>query len=278
MLELPEVINIARQLRENVQGKRISYVLPPTKAHKFCWFAGAPEEYDTALRGSIIQHTEGFGIFVEMFFDNGKRICFNDGVNVRLVSKGKEPKDYQLLIGFHDETALVFTVAMYGSIILHDGDYNNEYYIKSKSAISPFSSEFAPYYRKMLVDSKPNLSVKAFLATEQRFPGIGNGVLQDILLEAHLHPKRKIGTLSNTEQDKLLSCAISVLRNMIDKGGRDTEKDIFGLPGGYQTKLSRSALVSGCVQCGESIVKEKYMGGTIYFCPTCQETPDTQQH
>ena len=273
MLELPEVINIARKIRENIQGKRISYVLPPAKAHKFCWFACAPEEYDTALHGSIIQSAEGFGIFVEICFDNGKRLCFNDGVNVRLIDKGKEPKNYQLLIGFHDETALVFTVAMYGSIILHDGDYDNEYYVKSRSAISPFSNEFEHYYRSLLENSKANLSAKAFLATEQRFPGIGNGVLQDILLEAHIHPKRRIGTLTKTEQDKLLSSIVSVLRSMIDEGGRDTEKDIFGEPGEYQTKLSKNALASGCVQCGASIIKENYLGGTIYFCPVCQELP-----
>lgn|GEM_PF-2077218 len=30
---------------------------------------------------------------------------------------------------------------------------------------------------------------KAFLATEQRIPGLGNGVLQDILWTARIHPK-----------------------------------------------------------------------------------------
>lgn len=42
--------------------------------------------------------------------------------------------------------------------------------------------------------------MKAFLAAEQRFPGIGNGVLQDILLESGIHPKRKISTLRDLER------------------------------------------------------------------------------
>ena len=273
MLELPEAINIAQQVSQYLQGKQVSHVLPPTKAHKFCWFSCAPEEYDTALSGSTIQYAEGFGIFVEVFFDNGKRLCFNDGVNVRLINQ-EEPNNYQLLIAFDDGTALVFTVAMYGSIILHDGDYDNEYYVKSKSAISPSSTQFEHYYRRLLKNSKANLSAKAFLATEQRFPGIGNGVLQDILLAAHIHPKRKIGTFSKGEQDKLLSSITSVLQRMIDEGGRDTEKDIFGRAGGYGTKLSKNALASGCAQCGESIKKENYLGGTIYFCPACQVLPE----
>ena len=35
-----------------------------------------------------------------------------------------------------------------------------------------------------------NLSVKALLATEQRIPGLGNGVLQDILHKTGVHPRR----------------------------------------------------------------------------------------
>ncbi len=273
MLEFPEIINIAEQIKKYVQGKRILHVLPPTKPHKFCWFAGEPEDYDTALCGAVVQSAEGFGSYAEMAFDNGKKLCFNDGINIRLTDRDKVPQNYQLLMEFDDATAMVFTVAMYGSIILHDGDFDNRYYLKSKTAVSPFSEEFALCYQNLLNSAKATLSVKAFLATEQRFPGIGNGVLQDILLAAGVHPKQKIGTLSKGEQDKLLSCIVSVLHSMTDKGGRDTEKNIFGQAGGYQTKLSKNTYSSGCVQCGGEIIKESYLGGTIYYCKSCQKAP-----
>ena len=270
MLELPEAITIAGQMNDAVVGKRVRRVLPPTKAHKFCWYAGDPAEYDAAVSGSSIQSAQGFGIFAEVAFDNGKRLCFNDGVNARLINRGDAPQNYQLLMEFEDGTALVFTVAMYGSIILHDGSYDNEYYLNSKTAISPFSDVFEPYYRVLVAGSKPTLSAKAFLATEQRFPGIGNGVLQDILFAAGIHPKRKIGTFSKVEQDTLLSCIVSVLHDMTEHGGRDTEKDLFGRPGGYRVKLSKNTLASGCPRCGAPLVKEAYLGGAVYYCPSCQ--------
>ena len=270
MMELPESTTIARQMNDSVVGKRICRVLPPSKAHKFCWYAGDPSEYDATVSGSTVQSAEGFGIFAELAFDNGKRLCFNDGVNARLVSRDDAPKNHQLLMEFDDGTALVFTVAMYGGIILHDGTYDNEYYLKSRTAISPFSDQFEPYYRKRMAGSKPTLSAKAFLATEQRFPGIGNGVLQDVLFAAGIHPKRKIGTLSDAERDNLLSCIVSVLRDMTARGGRDTEKDLFGRPGGYRVKLSKNTLTSGCPRCGGQIVKETYLGGAVYDCPSCQ--------
>lgn len=271
MLEFPETINMAEQINQYVCGKRIMHVLPPTKVHKFCWFAGEPQEYDPALCGAVVQSAEGFGIYAEISFDNGKKLCFNDGVNVRLVKIDNVPANYQLLMEFDDSTALVFTVAMYGGIVLHDGDYDNQYYLANQSAIKPFSEQFDVKFRSVLENSKPTMSVKAFLATEQRFPGIGNGVLQDILFVAGIHPKRKISTLSKTEQESLLTSTVSVLKSMTEQGGRDTEKDIWGQPGGYQVKLSKNTFGSGCEQCGAEIKKESYLGGTIYYCPVCQQ-------
>ena len=128
MLELPEVLTMSEQLNSHIIGKKVIEVLPPSKQHKFCWYNGEPEDYDAMLKGSKIELVEGFGIFVEIVFDNKMRLCFNDGVNVRLTSCDKLPKDYQLLINLDDDSALVFTVAMYGGIIAHNGSYENEYY------------------------------------------------------------------------------------------------------------------------------------------------------
>ncbi len=270
MLEWPEVVTLSQQLDGAVKGRTVKAVLPPSKPHKFCWFQGDPAAYDGAVKGSRISGAEGFGIFVELRFDNGRRLCFNDGVNVRLLPRSAAPKEYQLLVGLDDGKALVFTVAMYGGIILHAGDYDNEYYLKSRAALSPFAEGFPAYCRALLRESKPTLSLKAFLATEQRFPGIGNGVLQDILFDAGLHPKRKIGTLSQTERETLLASVLSVLREMTKKGGRDTEKNLFGEWGGYATRLSKKTLAAGCPRCGGELVKEAYLGGAVYYCPRCQ--------
>lgn len=270
MLEFPEVKARAAQLEREAAGKKVAAVLPPNKPHKFCWFNGEPELYETRLKGSTIDSAAGFGIFVEISFDNGEHLAFNDGVNVRFIENAKPPKTYQLMIVFEDQTALAFTVAMYGGIVLHHGDYDNEYYEKSLHAVSPLSVEFSSYYDRILAESKPNLSAKAFLATEQRFPGIGNGVLQDILFTAGIHPKRKLSTLSQDEKIKLKESIISVLQEMLRAGGRDTEKDLYGESGGYQTKMSKNGLKKGCPVCGGEIIKEAYLGGSVYYCPNCQ--------
>ncbi len=270
MIEIPEALTLARELNSAVCGKTVSTVCPPTKVHKFCWFNGEPSLYGERLSGKTVNSAEGFGIYVEISFSDGLYLCINDGVNIRIINAAERPKDYQLLISFTDGTALVLTVAMYGGIVLHDGEYDNEYYIKSRKSLSPFSDGFSEYFYSLFAASKPNLSAKAFLATEQRFPGIGNGVLQDILFAAGIHPRRKLGTMSETDVQRLFSCTVSVLREMTDSGGRDTEKDLFGEAGGYLTKMSNKTSKYRCLACGGEIKKEAYLGGSVYYCPTCQ--------
>ena len=108
------------------------------------------------------------------------------------------------------------------------------------AAVSPLSADFVPHFRKVFAESPGTLSAKAFLATEQRFPGLGNGVLQDILFAARIHPKRKLRNLTEAERERLLSAVVSVLGEMTAQGGRDTEKDLFGRVGGYATKMSKT--------------------------------------
>lgn len=269
MLEFPETTCIAKQLRDNVSGLTVRRVLSRTKIHKFCWFNGDPSDYDSVLSGQKVVSAEGFGIYAELSFSGGDKLCVNDGVNVRYVKESDIPKDYQLTICFENATALVFTVAMYGGIFLHDGAYDNEYYIKSKTALSPLSAEFDKRFYEILSDSKPNLSAKAFLATEQRFPGIGNGVIQDILFTAGIHPKRKVAALDESEKTVLLESVHSVIGKMTEQGGRNTEKDLFGNPGGYETQMSKNTKY--CPACSGEITKETYLGGSIYYCPSCQK-------
>jgi formamidopyrimidine-DNA glycosylase len=163
---------------------------------------------------------------------------------------------------------------MYGGIMLfREGQYDNCYYLnaKAKEALSPLSETFnEEYFIQMWQTNKPTLSVKALLATEQRIPGIGNGVIQDILFRAKINPQSKIGNLSWQEARQVFTYLKSTIREMTERGGRDTEKDLFGHYGQYQTILSSKTWPGVCPVCLSSIVRKAYLGGNVYFCPQCQ--------
>lgn len=279
MIELPEAINLARQMEETVKGKTVKTVYPPSSPHKFCWFSHKPEEYQSLLGGRTVTGAKGFGIFCDLVFDGGIRLSINDGVNPRFLQpREAHPKKYQFLLEFTDDSAIVYTVAMYGGFFCHQGDFENDYYRSSRDRLSPLAEEFdETYFESLFTGVKPSLSAKAFLATEQRIPGLGNGCLQDILFQAGIHPKRKIGDLTDSERHAMFQSVKTVLRLMTEQGGRDTEKDLYGKPGGYKTKLSKYTVGSGCSVCGEEIVKEAYLGGAVYYCPGCQRLEEVKR-
>ena len=202
------------------------------------------------------------------------RILFGDGVNLRyLESENEVPAKHQLLIRFSDDTFLCGSVQMYGGLgCFKAGELDNEYYQVAKEKPSPLSADFTEsYFRTIAAGEKAQkLSAKGLLATEQRIPGLGNGSLQDILFNAKVHPKKKVSALTDKELTGLYKAVKKTMKEMSDKGGRDTEKDLFGQPGKYKSKLSKNTVGQSCPVCGSEIQKASYMGGSIYFCSGCQ--------
>ena len=162
---------------------------------------------------------------------------------------------------------------MYGGMwAFPAGSFDNKYYRIAKENISPLTNAFnSSYFDTLFTEKTKKLSLKAFLATEQRIPGLGNGVLQDLLFNAKMHPKKKANTLSEEDKNELLKSLKSTLNQMVVEGGRNTETDLYGQWGGYKTILSRNSAGKPCSICGTVIKKESYMGGSTYFCPFCQK-------
>ncbi|WP_105615283.1 DNA-formamidopyrimidine glycosylase family protein [Vallitalea okinawensis] len=274
MLEIPEAAVLAEQMNELLIGKVIQKVITNQSPHKFAWFAGDPEEYDALLKGKEINKAVNHGGLIEVYLDD-VRMVLGDGVALRLFSdKSKLPKKHQLCIQFTDGSFLVASVQMYGGMwCFKKGQFDNQYYFIAKEKPSPLSDQFNEKYFKKITseESVQKKSVKALLATEQRIPGLGNGVLQDILYNAGIHPKKKVNNLSEKEKERIFQSIKDTLFEMTIQGGRDTEKDLFGCFGGYKTKLSKRTVNQPCEICGGQIIKKAYMGGSIYYCEKCQE-------
>lgn len=272
MIELPEAITIGRQVEQTLAGRKVTNVYGATHLHKFTFFNGTPEEYRDMLVGREVKSATGKGIFVDVCFDDDLFLSIFDGINMRYGCPGDPvPSKYQMLITFDDESFVSFTTSMYGGIYVFRHTLDNKYRTLSLNSVSPLSERFdEAYFEQMFAVEKKNISAKAFLATEQRIPGLGNGVLQDILFHAKLHPKRKIFSLSDFEKAVLFQSLKSTLQAMADGGGRDTETDFLGNKGRYRSVLSKNTYASPCPCCGGGITKEAYMGGSVYFCPECQ--------
>lgn len=273
MIELPEAVNLARQLTETLKGKKIARVVAGLSTHKFAFYYGDPKSYDALLRGKIIDKAIANGDF--MTVQAGNIVLLLCGVTPRFHARDeKHPQKHQLLIEFTDGTAISATVSLYAELAcFREGESHNPYYDAARAKPSPLSDWFDwAYFNNLITASEvQKLSAKAFLATKQRIPGLGNGVLQDILYNARIHPKRRVENLADSERENLFHSVKSTLKEMTAQGGRDTEKDLFGKPGGYKTRLSKNTIGKPCPACGGMIIKQPYLGGSIYFCDGCQK-------
>ncbi|MDR2930257.1 MAG: hypothetical protein LBV06_05065 [Propionibacteriaceae bacterium] len=273
MIEIPEAQVLSRQLRETLDGKTIVRAVAAASPHGYTWYFGEPSSYPERLEGRQITGSAAHGGQAELWAED-TRVVFSDGVNLRYYAPGeKRPARHQLLVVFDDESAICCTVQMYGGLLAFEaGTNSNPLYVGALVKPSPLSNDFTKEYFESLVDDRAaRLPAKLFLATQQRIPGLGNGVLQDILWQAKIHPKRTMFTLSEAEMDALHAAIRSVLTQMTAEGGRSVERDLFGKAGGYQTVMCRLTFDTACPRCGAPIQRLEYRGGTVYVCSNCQK-------
>lgn len=277
MLEAPEANILARQLNETVKGKKITTIVLGHTPNKFAWMSGDQAYYEKMLLNKSITETVPCGGYLEVIAQDVS-LLFAEGVNLKYIAPGnKLPDKHQLLIGFDDESCITVSVRMYGGLMCFpkgqaEGGFK-PYYDSAKTKPQVMSGGFTKEYFSSLANASgmAGKSAKAFLATKQTIPGLGNGVLQDILFNAGIHPKRKLSSMDETAKEKLYTAVTDTLKQMYESGGRDSETDLFGNSGGYKAYLSKDTAGNECPKCGSIIVKENYMGGSIYYCPGCQK-------
>ncbi|MEO3946620.1 endonuclease VIII [Gorillibacterium sp. CAU 1737] len=273
MLEVPEAYVQARQLNETVMHRTIRRVTVNGHPHKLCFYWGDSAQYPDLLTEQTLTAAAAHGGMIELALGS-LRLVFNDGANLRWSAADVQPPaKHQLLLDLDDGSWLSASVLMYGGIwAFEEGTVDNPYYQAALEKPSPLTPAFDESYFAGLVGQNANrrLSAKAFLATEQRIPGVGNGVLQDILFRARVHPRSSIQRLGDAELEQLFRSVKETLRQMTEQGGRDTEKDLYGRRGGYATLLSSKTYTDPCPVCGGTVRKEPYLGGSIYSCLSCQ--------
>ena len=244
MIELPEALTLADQLNKTIARKRVVKVTAGHTPHKLAWYYGDPDKYSSLLVGKTIDEAVGYGALVEIKAETSA-ILFGDGVSLRFHDRNNSlPAKHQFLVEFDDFSAISACIQMYGGVgCVGEGTLDNRYYKVAKEKPSPLGDGFSTEYFDRLVSAPEvqKLSAKALLATEQRIPGIGNGVLQDILFKAGVHPKKRILAFSGNDKKAMFDSIKTVLLDMSDRGGRDTETDLFGNPGSFLPATARPA-------------------------------------
>ena len=269
MIEYPEALVLSRQLKQKCINQAILDVEVNAFPHKMAWFNAVPKDYKEILLGREFKDCIAYGSFVELRAEDC-HLVFHEGIQLRDVKAVPSDVKHQLKLVFEDHILLA-SIKMYGGIYCFKDAFDNVYRDRALSVPGLLDEGFDRAYWRTLIDQSSNkLSLKAFLATEQRIPGLGNGLVQDILFKAKLHPKRKLETLYELELEALFIVLKEQTQTIVDLGGWDTELLLDG-EGGYPSIMSSKGFELPCPVCSGQKVKENYLGGSIYFCPQCQK-------
>ncbi len=272
MMELPENYHYVKQVNEALIGKTVKRAEAAHTPHGFAWYTGDPKTYDGILLGKTVTGSDLYNATLRVHLEDEVLLL---SAPPRYHEPGKKlPPRHQLLLEFTDGSAVTCSVQMWGAMFLYkQGDEQSglPHGYTVSYAHTPLDPGFTRDYFMALMDGCPQkYSAKAFLATEQRVPGLGNGVLQDMLWNARINPRTKLLDLMQDEKERLYRSTVDTMRAMADAGGRDTERDLFGQTGSYRTICSSKTLESPCPGCGGYFKREAYLGGNVYYCPVCQ--------
>jgi formamidopyrimidine-DNA glycosylase len=275
MFELPEMITLARQINETIQGKIIEAGHLGNSPHKFVWYNRKPEEFTHLTKGKNIGKAYSQGRWLFMPLEPGYILVLGEcGGKILYHSPGiKLPDKYHLHLQFEDDSSITTLTQMWGAMELFEsGQEKERKYIKDMRA-TPVDPEFTFDYFSGLIDTLllgEKRSVKSLLTQDQLIPGLGNAIAQDIMFYAHLHPRRSLADLTPGQRRDLYLAITNIVSEIIDRGGRNDETDLFGKPGGYVRLMDSSAAGKPCPECGRTVEKMQYLGGACYFCPKCQ--------
>ncbi len=276
MIEIVEAIVLARQFNRELRGKHIVEGGQGNSPHKFAFCSGTPEEYAAILPGKVIGEASDHGSVIKVLLEPGYALLLGEGgERIRYHRDGYTlPAKYQFWLTFEEGGFLTVSIQGWGATMLLPADQADQHVLMQPGRVSPLSVAFSrEYFEGLFADlgAEDKASLKYFMITKPKVWGVGNGYLQDILFRAGLHPRRKAASLSAAERSALYEATVDTLRSAVELSGRDTEFDLFDQPGGYVKLLDARSVGQPCMNCETPIVKESYMGGSVYYCPQCQK-------
>jgi len=278
MIEMPEATTIATQMNTELSGKTISRFRKGNKTHKFLWLNRPDEEYAAILPGLHVSGASNFGrsIYLHLgeyllwWSDTGGKLLYHEPGE-------KLPINYHLGWEFEDGSALTFAMQMWGGVkLLDQTDFNAKPH--DDHGVEPLSKTFTLERFDQMLDEYPEKTakgIKGFLVatgyvTPNCIQGLGNAIVQDILFQARLSPKRKTMDIIPEERQRLFEAINSTVGEAIELGGRYDEVDLYGQPGRYVRLMDSKTADTPCTRCGTDIQKISYLGGACYHCPNCQ--------
>jgi formamidopyrimidine-DNA glycosylase len=268
MPELPEVETIARGLHKRVAGDRIESV----------WVGNKPEplkspaaQIASTLEGSRVEQVRRVGkhIVFDLFARKGGKSQWivHLGMTGRMLVAAPETE-------LASHTHLVARLKSGRELRFVDPRRFGRLEVQRSSFAGPGTEPLQVTLEGFIQLFKGRKApIKGALLNQKLLHGVGNIYADESLFRASIRPRRRAGSLTHAELEKLHSALQEVLKEAIAAGGSSVSDyvDADGEEGFFQ--LQHRAYGRGgepCLVCKTPIKKIIVAGRGTHYCPKCQ--------
>lgn len=270
MPELAEVEFFRRRWHEAGHGHRVGRV----RAHatKKTFREAPAARLSRALRDTVLTTSAARAKQMAFCFNATRWLGIHLGMTGELfvAPAGYRPQAHDhLALELTEGPVLVFRdPRMFGGVRWHEGPDEPVWW--SRIAPDLLSPDFTPAALAAFLTRRARAPLKAVLLMQERFPGIGNWMADEILWRAALHPARLAGVLTPAEQRRLYREIRQVCRlarvKIAGEGGPLPADLNVNIP---DTWLFNHRWADGgrCPRTGMPLIREEIGGRTTCWSP-----------
>jgi formamidopyrimidine-DNA glycosylase len=268
MPELAEVDFYRRRWDPGI-GQRIEAVLLHDRAGVFK--TTAPALIQAHLTGATLLSSAAAAKQMLFRFSGDCWLGIHLGMTGELTARpaGFVPRKHDHLVLAQRDRSLVFSDhRMFGRILFHIGPAAPTWWTEIAPPIT--SRAFTVAAVSAFLRRRALTPIKAVLLMQERFPGIGNWMADEILWRTAIHPRRLAGTLDEKEIHALHRETRWVARRALEIIGAATGEK---LPDPPKTWLFQHRWTDGgrCPKTGVLLVREDIGGRTTCWSPARQK-------
>jgi len=221
-----------------------------------------PRTLDRALRGHVFEEPERVGKWM-LGWTDGPGLLLHFGMTGFFVWSGDEPVRHRhdrviLELAGGDELRYRNMRKLGGAWLAHDRD-------EASAILGPLGPDALMISRRDFLErlSRRRGGVKSALMDQSFVAGVGNLIADEVLWQAHLHPKHPVESLTDDERATLYRTMHSVLKGAVER------YDYISRKRGWFNRV-RGRAEAVCPRCGTPLERITAAGRTTYFCPRCQ--------
>jgi formamidopyrimidine-DNA glycosylase len=273
MPELPDLVYIKKYLKREVEGKSI---VSATLREPVVVRVALDKPFVQAVSGKGIDAVTLHGPFLRFELEDSTDLIINLMLAGKLQHRHPHEKaEGHLCCSFelNDDSRLNLCdpEKMAKLYVVRHGDYATipRYANQGLEILSP---QFTLDAFRERARGNSRKQVRVFINDHTALSAIGNAYADEILFDAHIHPKTFVSRLSREELDRLYASIHSVMA----WGIREVEK--AGKPIHVKVRdhmKVRNRKGEQCPRCGTTIRREGVRGYDVFFCPQCQPASRT---